>query len=74
MKESGSGHGGDFNGPTIKNLLSDKTLLDLTQIFPQHLLPFVDYLKIIKQVHLVTTARNLPANYKEIFFKSQKTV
>ena len=53
MKESGSGLGGDFNGPTIKNLLKEKTLNDLTEYLPKKLLPFVNYLKIIKQVHLV---------------------
>ena len=33
MKSSGQGPGGDFNGPTIKNILKDKNLTNLSN-FP----------------------------------------
>ena len=60
MKSIGQGPGGDYNGPTIKNILKDKNLTNLSNFLPLHLHPFVEYLRTIKNVHLLSMAKTLP--------------
>ena len=72
MKSSGQEPGGDFNGPTIENILKDKNLTNLSNFLQLHLHPFVEYLKTIKNVHLLSTAKTLPENYKNILADFRK--
>ena len=66
IKSSVQRPGGDFNGPTIKNILKNKNLTNLINFLPLHLSPFVEYLRTIENVHILLTAKTLPQNYKNI--------
>ena len=61
MKKSGQGPGGKFNGPSIKYLLKEKSLLDLEATLPTFSVAkdFTDYLRCIREVHKVCTSKTL---------------
>ena len=69
MISSGSGPGGDFNGPTIKEILGigqygkSDHLLELEDYLPKYMFPCVMYLR--RRLHQISTARVLSEDYQE---------
>ena len=68
LKKRGEGPGGQFNGPSIKYILQEHILKDLESTLPSTsgALEYTDYLRSIREVHSMCTAKNLDPNYKSI--------
>ena len=59
MSKSGEGLGGKFNGPSIKFILREEKIIDLNEILPTEGSPFISFLRSIRSLHEVCTAREL---------------
>ena len=71
VKKSGQGIGGKFNGVYIKELLENQNLSDLKQSLPEEGHVFVSYLKSIRELHRLCTAKDL-GNYEEVIDNFRK--
>ena len=65
LRKSGEGPGGKFNGPSIKYVLREEVLKDLESTLPTFSIAeqFSNYLRSIRELHRVCTAKKL--NLKE---------
>ena len=72
----GDGSHGDFNGPKVKHLMSEKVLEELENILPSEGAPFVSFLRAITELHSVCITsdfrefdwKNALFHFKENFF------
>ena len=66
-KRSGDAAGGKFERKSVKNLWSDKALLDLSRNFPSEIEPFVRFLRNLREVHEICMKDQLDtsAGYRE---------
>ena len=74
-KRSGEAAGGKFDGKSIKNLWSEKALEDLEENFPADILPFIEFLRSIREVHNVCMKEELDLSieYKEKIERFEKS-
>ena len=74
-KRSGEAAGGKFDGKSIKNLWSEKALEDLEENFPADILPFIEFLRSILEVHNVCMKEELDLSieYKEKIERFEKS-
>ena len=59
LSKTGEGPGGKFNGPSIKFILREDTLIELEEILTESASPFITYLRSIRALHELCTARLL---------------
>ena len=73
-RRSGEAAGGKFDGNSIKNLWSEKALKDLEENFPADILPFIEFLRSICEVHTVCMKEQLDLSieYKETIDRFEK--
>ena len=66
-KRSGEAAGGKFDGKAVKNLWTEKALLDLSRNFPPEIEPFVRFLRNVREVHEICMKDQLDtsAEYRE---------
>ena len=67
LSKSGGGPGGQFDGPSIKHILKEESLIDLEIILPsiEQTLHFTNYLRSIRKLHMMCIAPKLE-NYSEV--------
>ena len=62
LKKCGEGPGGQFNGPSIKYIIQERSLICLQAMveIQTDLIKFIEYLRAIAQLHLVCTSVEVP--------------
>ena len=64
LNKNGEGPGGKFNGPSLKTVLNK--LEELEKIVQTKGFPFIEYLQIIKELHMMCISEKFNENYDTI--------
>ena len=75
LKKSGEGPGGKFNGPSVKHILKEESLIDLEETLPtfEIAVKFTDYLRAVRYVHELSITKTFdPSTSKECLDNSSK--
>ena len=59
LKKSGEGPGGKFNGPSAKIIVKEDTRENMSDILPIEASPFITYLRSLRELHRICTAKDL---------------
>ena len=63
ISKSGTGPGGQLNGPSIKIILRETSLIELESMLPEEAEHFVSYMRSIRELHRICLAEDLDQDF-----------
>ena len=72
ISKSGTGPGGQLNGPSIKIILRETSLIELESMLPEEAEHFVSYMRSIRELHRICLAEDLDQDFPSIIQNVQE--